>query len=74
MELTYTTGSRNWYMEMTIEGRRKQGRPKTRWKDCVTLDARSIGERTWMRLAMDTDGWKILLRKARAHNGLSCHL
>ena len=44
--------------EMTIEGRRKQGRPKTRWKDCVTLDARSIGERNWMRSAMDSDGWK----------------
>ena len=60
--------------EMTLEGRRKQGRPKTRRKDCVTLDAKSIGERNWMRLAMDRDGWKRLLRKARAHNGLSCHL
>ena len=28
--------------KMTLEGRRKQGRPKTRWKDCVTLE-RGIG-------------------------------
>ena len=54
------------------DGKRAKGRPKTRWKDCISQDVRTIGERNWTRLAMDRDKWKELLRKARAHNGLSC--
>ena len=54
------------------DGKRAKGRPKTRWKDCISQDVRTIGERNWIRLAMDRGKWKELLRKARAHNGLSC--
>ena len=53
------------------DGKRAKGRPKTRCKDYLSQDVRTIGGRNWTRLSMDRDEWKELLRKSRDHNGLS---
>jgi hypothetical protein len=53
------------------EGKRGTGRPKLRRGDSVDHDVRILGERNWMNLALNREEWKKLLKKARAHAGLS---
>jgi len=53
------------------EGKRWIGRPKMRWLDGVIDSKRIIDENNWSRRARDRDERKKLLRKARAHPGLS---
>ncbi|PSN57239.1 hypothetical protein C0J52_05007 [Blattella germanica] len=48
---------------------RVKGRSKTRWKDRVSQDVRTIGGRNWTN--MNRGEWKELLRKTRTHNGVS---
>jgi hypothetical protein len=55
-----------------VEGRRQRGRPKLRWADAVTEDARKMGERNWRNAARNRDNWQELLRKALAQRGLLC--
>jgi hypothetical protein len=55
-----------------VEGRRQTGRPKLRWEDGVTDDAKKLGERNWRNAARNTDSWRKLLKKALAQNGLLC--
>ena len=55
------------------EGTRKVGRPKMRWEDCVRQDIRTLGIRNWRSVALSRQAWRELLRKAKAHTGLSCH-
>jgi hypothetical protein len=55
-----------------VEGKRQRGRPKLRWEDGVMDDARKLGEKNWRNAARNKDGWRKLLKKALAHNGLSC--
>jgi hypothetical protein len=38
----------------------------------VMDDARKLGEKNWRNAARNKDGWRKLLKKALAHNGLSC--
>jgi hypothetical protein len=52
------------------EGKRRTGRPKMRWKDSVDQDAEALGERNWMRLSINKEECKKLLKKTRAHTGL----
>jgi hypothetical protein len=54
------------------EGTRKVGRPKLRWEECVCQDIRILGVKTWRSVALNREEWRIILRKARAHKGLSC--
>jgi hypothetical protein len=54
------------------EGTRKVGRPKLRWEECVCQDIRILGVKNWRSVAMNREEWWIILRKARAHQGLSC--
>ena len=44
-------------MEMEVQGRRRRGRPKKRWIDCVKKDLRGKGiDRTrWRRLTRNSD-------------------
>jgi hypothetical protein len=40
-------------------------------RDSVVQDIRLFGERNWKNLALNRAEWKKLLKKARAHTGLS---
>jgi hypothetical protein len=52
-------------------GSRKIGRPKLRWKDGVLQDIMAVDIRNWRDMVMRREEWQILLRKAKAHPGLS---
>jgi hypothetical protein len=52
-------------------GMRKIGRPKLTQEDDVIQDIKTLGEKNWRNLAMEKESWQKLLRKARAHVGLS---
>ena len=52
-------------------GIRSVGRPKLRWKDGVDQDMRILGVKNWKKVALNRDKWTKLLKKARAHQGLS---
>jgi hypothetical protein len=50
--------------------RRVEG-PKLRWEDGVDQDTRILEVKNWKTVALDRDEWAKLLKKARAHQGLS---
>jgi hypothetical protein len=52
-------------------GVRSVGRPKLRWEDGVDQDIRILGVKNWKKVALNRDEWAKLLKKARAHLGLS---
>jgi hypothetical protein len=54
------------------EGTRKVGRPRLRWEYCVWQDIRILGVRNCKGVASNGEEWRTILRKARAHTGLSC--
>jgi hypothetical protein len=54
------------------EGRRKVGRRKLRWEECVCQDIRILGVKNWRSVALNREERRITLRKARARKGLSC--
>ena len=54
-----------------LDGVRKVGRPKMRWEDGVDQDMRILEVKNWKKVALDRDEWAKLLKKARAHQGLS---
>jgi len=53
------------------DGVRRVGRPKLRWEDGVEQDMRILVDKNWKKFALDRDEWAKLLKKARAHQGLS---
>ena len=48
-----------------LYGRRRVGRPRLRWLDCVGNDDRYIGIRNWMGAAQNRDSWRLLLEEAK---------
>jgi hypothetical protein len=52
-------------------GIRKIGRPNLRWEVGVIQEIKTLGVKNWKNLAMEKESWQNLLRKARAHIGLS---
>ena len=50
---------------------RSFGRPKLRWEDGVDQDMRILGVKNWKKVALNRDEWANLLKKVRAHQGLS---
>ena len=57
--------------ELREQGRRRRGRPKLRWEDCVKRDVRKAGEEEdWKKKTRDRVGWKRLsdetVKKLRA--------
>jgi hypothetical protein len=53
------------------EGKRGTGRPKMRWGNNVDRDIRNYKRENWRNLALNREEWRKLLKKARAHAGLS---
>jgi hypothetical protein len=53
------------------DGVRIVGRPKMRWEDGVDQDMSILEVKNWKKVTLDRDEWAKLLRKARAHQGLS---
>jgi hypothetical protein len=53
------------------DGVRSVGRPKLRWEVGVDQDIRILGVKNWKKVALNRDEWAKLLKKARAHLGLS---
>jgi hypothetical protein len=44
--------------------RRKPGRPKLRWQDCVEDDLKTMGVRRWRKRAEHSEEWTIILKEA----------
>jgi len=53
-----------------LEGSRRGGRPRKRWKEEVERDLQVLGARRWRELVADRKKWKGILRQAKAHCGL----
>ena len=49
-------------MDMEVGGRRKRGRPRTGWKDCVVADGR--GNNLDLGMAEDTSSWRRLAKNS----------
>jgi len=45
--------------------KRPTGRPKTRWKDDVLGDKKSINIYNWKKVAQNRDSWKKVVEQAR---------
>ena len=45
--------------------KRPTGRPKTRWKDDVLEDIKSLNIHNWKKVAQNTDSWKKVVEQAR---------
>ena len=52
------------------EGKRKVGRPKTRWLDCVERDLEAMDVRSWKNKANDRNQWQDILKQAKTRPGL----
>jgi hypothetical protein len=53
-----------------LEGMRRRGRPRKRWKEEVESDLQALGVRRWKELATDRIKWQDTVRQAKAHSGL----
>ena len=53
-----------------VEGARRRGRPRKRWREEVERDLQELGVRRWRELVADRKKWKDIVRHAEAHNGL----
>jgi len=52
-----------------LEGTRRRGRPRKRWKEETERDLLVLGMR-WRELVADRKKWKDIFRQAKAHSGL----
>ena len=53
-----------------LEGTRRRGRPRKRWKEKVERDIQVLGVRRWRELVADRKKRKDIFRNAKAHSGL----
>ena len=53
-----------------LEGTRRRGRPRKRWKEEVERDLQVLGVRRWRELVADRKKWRDIVRQAKAHSGL----
>lgn len=57
-------------LEENFSGKRKKGRPRSRWRDEVEKDARMLDVRNWMSEAQDREKWREITRQAKGHPDL----
>ena len=50
-----------------LEGTRRRGRPRKRWKEEVERDLRVLGVRRCREFVADRKKWKDIVRQAKAH-------
>ena len=53
-----------------LEGTRRRGRPRKRWKEEVERDIQELGGRRWKEFVTDRKKWKDIVRQAKARSGL----
>jgi len=53
-----------------LEGTRRRGRPKERWKEEVERDLQVQEVRRWRELVADRKKWKDIVRQAKTQSGL----
>jgi len=53
-----------------LEGTRRRGRPRKRWKEAVKGDLQVLGVRRWRELVADRKKWKGIVQQPKAHSGL----
>ena len=53
-----------------LEGTRRRGRPRKRWKEQVEGDLQVLGVRRWREIVIDRNKWKDIVQQAKAHSGL----
>jgi hypothetical protein len=53
-----------------LDGPRRRGLPRKRWKEEVERDLQVLGVRRWRELATDRKKWQDIFREAKAHSGL----
>jgi len=53
-----------------LEGTRRRGRPKKRWKEEIERDLQVLGVRRYKELVADGKKWKEVVRQAKTHSGL----
>jgi len=53
-----------------LEGTRRRGRPRKRWKEEVERDLQVLGVRRWRELVADRKKSKDIVRQAKAHSEL----
>ena len=49
-----------------LEGTRRRGRPRKRWKEEVERDLQVLRVRRWRQLVADRKKWKEIVRQAKA--------
>jgi len=53
-----------------LEGTRRRGRPRKRWKEKVERHLQVLEVRRWRELVGDRKKWKDIVGQAKAHSGL----
>ena len=53
-----------------LEGTRRRGTPRKRWKEEVERDLQVLEVRRWRELVADSKKWKDIVRQAKADSGL----
>jgi hypothetical protein len=58
------------FFTQELEGTRRRGRPRERWKEEVERDLQVAGMRRWREMVADKKKWKDVFRQEKAHSGL----
>jgi hypothetical protein len=53
-----------------LEGTRRRGRPRKRWREEVERDLQVLGVRRWRELVIGREKWRGIVRQAKSHSGL----
>jgi len=53
-----------------LEGTRRRGRPRKRWKEEVERDLQVLRVRRWRQLVADRKKWKEIVRQAKAQRAV----